>query len=92
MVNLEPGDVVWMIKESKLETKLKWGIVSHVYPDSEGVVRDVLIRYAILKPTNEPYIAPYSRKGPFKSKMMSIQTLALFYSAKEQAADRDRFE
>ena len=43
-VNLEPGDVVWMIKDSKLSAKLKSGIVRKAYPDEEGVVRDMLVR------------------------------------------------
>ena len=88
--NLVPGDIVWMIKDSKLTTTLKWGLVTKVYPDQEGVVRDVMLRYALLKPTAEPYIAPYTRKGPFKEKIVAVQTLAIFYSAEEQAFDKNR--
>ena len=53
-------------------------------------MRDVIIRYAVLKPTSEPYIAPYTKKGPFKTKMMATRNLALFYSRQEQAADKVR--
>ena len=88
--NLVPGDIVWLIKESKLSTTLKWGLVTHVYPDQEGVVRDVMLRYALLKPNTEPYIAPYTRKGPFKEKLVAVQNLSMFYSAEEQAFDKNR--
>ena len=73
-----------MVKDSKLATKLKWGIVRKVFPDEEGLVRDVLVRYAILKPNDKPYVAPYTRKGPFTEKIMSTQSLAMFYSKQEQ--------
>ena len=88
--NLVPGDIVWLIKESKMSTTLKWGLVTHVYPDQEGVVRDVMLRYALLKPNTEPYIAPYTRKGPFKEKLVAVQNLSMFYSAEEQAFDKNR--
>ena len=74
------GDVVWMIQESKLKRKLKWAIVQSVHPDHDDVVRDVIVRYSLLKPGPEPYIRAFTKKGPFKTKLCSVQTLALMYS------------
>ena len=37
--NLRVEDVVWMIEDSKLKKKMKWGIVKIIHPDHDGVVR-----------------------------------------------------
>ena len=60
--NLIVGDVVWMIQESKLKRKLKWAIVQSVHPDHDGVVRDVIVRYSLLKPGPEPYITAFTKR------------------------------
>ena len=75
--NLRKGDVVWMIQDSKLKNKLKRAIVQSVHPDHNGVVRDVIVRYILLKPGPEPYILAFSKKSPFKTKLCSVQSLAL---------------
>ena len=41
--NLKVGDVVWMIEDSNLKKKMKWGIVKTIHPDHDGVVRDVML-------------------------------------------------
>ena len=46
--NLQVGDVVWMVEESTLKKKLKWGIVKTIHPDHDGVLRDVMVRYILL--------------------------------------------
>ena len=38
--NLVEGDIVWLIKESKIQRKLKWGLVVSVCKDEEGICRD----------------------------------------------------
>ena len=86
--NMREGDVVWMIQDSKLQRKLKWGIVKTIHPDHDGVVRDVMIRYILIKPGPEPYITPYSKKSPFKTKLCAVQTLAMMYSVEDQQTDR----
>ena len=54
------------------------------------MVRDVIVRYSLLKPGPEPYITPFSKKGPFKTKLCSVQTLALMYSKEEQVEDMQK--
>ena len=58
-----------------------------VHPDHDGVVRDVIVRYSLLKPGPEPYITAFTKKGPFKTKLCSVQTRALMYSKEEQMED-----
>ena len=86
--NLKEGDVVWMIQDSKLQRKLKWGIVKTVHPDHDGVVRDVMIRYISIRPGPEPYVTPFSRKYPFKTKLCTVQNLSMMYSVEEQQSDK----
>ena len=88
--NLLVGDVVWMIQESKLSKKMKWGIVKSVFPDHDGVVRDCMVRYALLRPGPEAYITPYTRSGPFKMKLCSVQNLAVMYTKEEQLLDMQK--
>ena len=87
--NLQVGDVVWMVEDSKLKKKLKWGIVKTIHPDHDGVVCDVIVRYVLLKPGPEPYISAYTKGSHFKSKLYSVQSLALMYSVEDQQADRE---
>ena len=47
-----------------------------------------MIRYILLKPGPEPYISSYSKRSPFKTKLCSVQSLALMYSVEDQQADR----
>ena len=89
--NLMPGDVVWLIQDSKLKKSLKWALVQQVYPDSMGVVRDALVRYICPKPGPEAYITPYSKSSPFKSKMVAVQNVAVMYPVSEQIKDRNRY-
>ena len=85
--NLVVGDVVWMIQESKLSKKMKWGIVRSVFPDHDGVVRDCMVRYALLRPGPEAYVTPYARSSPFKVKLCSVQNLSVMYTKEEQLLD-----
>ena len=85
--NLRVGDVVWMIQDTKLSKKLKWGLVRTVFPDHDGVVRDCMVRYANLRPGPEAYITPFSRTNPFKVKLVSVQNLAVMYTKEEQLRD-----
>ena len=87
--NLKTGDVVWMIHDSKFQRKLKWAIVQSIHPDHDGVVRDDIVRYILLKPGPEPYISAFSKKSPFKTKLCSVQSLALMYSKEEQMKDME---
>ena len=80
--------MVWMIQDSKLQRKLKWGIVKTIHPDHDGVVRDVIIRYISIRPGPEPYITPFSRKSPFKTKLCAVQNLSMMYSVEEQQSDK----
>jgi hypothetical protein len=41
--NLREGDLVWMIEDSNLKKKMKWGIIKTIHPAHDGVVRDVMI-------------------------------------------------
>jgi hypothetical protein len=86
--NLEPGDVVWMITDSKLKKSMKWAIVQTIYPDELGVLRDVLVRYILPKPGPEPYIRKYTKNSSFKTKLVSVQNLAIMYPVSEQIRDR----
>ena len=79
-----------MIQDSKLQMRLKWGVIQSVHPDHDGVVSDVIVRYSLLKPGPEPYMTSFTKKGPFKSKLCSVQNLALVYSCEEQEEDRHR--
>ena len=88
--NLQIGDVVWMISDSKISKKMKWGIVRTVFPDHDGVVRDCIIRYANLRPGKEPYTSPFRKTDPFKTKLCAVQNLALMYSTEEQKEDKQR--
>ena len=90
--NLQPGDVVWMITDSKLAKRMKWGIVRSVFPDHDGVVRDCIIRYANLKPGKDPYTSPFKKTDPFKTKLCAVQNLAMMYSKEEQIEDKQRRE
>ena len=89
--NLKVGDIVWMIQESKIARVFKWGLVKSTIEDLDGVVRTVFVRYALVDGTVEPYVSPYSKKGPFKLKRCSVQNLALFYARSEQEEDKARF-
>ena len=60
-----------------------------IHPDHDNVVRDVMIRYILLKPGPEPYFSAYAKGSPFKSKLCSVQSLALMYSVEDQQADRE---
>ena len=62
-----------------------------MHPDHDGVVRDVIVRYALLKPGPEPYIAGFNKKGPFKTKLVAVQNLAMMYSRVEQKEDMEKF-
>ena len=66
--NLKVGDIVWMIQESKLSKCFKWAVVRSTIEDHDGVVRTVFVRYALVTGSSEPYVTPYSKKGPFKTK------------------------
>ena len=70
--------------------KLKWAIVQSVHPDHDGVVRDVIVRYILLKPGPEPYISAFSKNSPFKTKLCSVEPLALMYSKEEQLEDMEK--
>ena len=85
--NLKVGDIIWLIQDSKLSQKLKWGLVRQVCPDEEGVVRDVIVRYAHLQPGPQPYITPYKKKGPFKEKLVAVKNTAPLYTKLEQMED-----
>ena len=76
--------MVWIISDSKLSKKMKWGIVRTVFPDHDGVVRDCIIRYANLRPEKEPYTSPFRKTDPFKTKLCAVQNLAMMYSTLEQ--------
>ena len=54
-------------------------------PDARDSFRDHIAN-------TEPYIVPYTRKMPLKSKLVATLNLELVYSAKEQKADMERFE
>ena len=88
--NLEVGDVVWILMDSKIQKRMKWGIVRTVFPDHDGVVRDCIIRYANLKAGSEPYTSPFKKSDPFKTKLCAVQNLAIMYSSLEQKEDRLR--
>jgi hypothetical protein len=66
-------------------------IVKSAHPDHDGVVRDAIVRYALLKPGPEPYIAGFNKKGPFKTKLVAVQNLDMMYSRDEQKADKEKF-
>ena len=72
--NIEVGDIVWLVQDSKLCRRLKWAIVKSVHPDHDGVVRDAIVRYALLKPGPEPYIAGFNKKGPSKQNWWLFRT------------------
>ena len=78
-----------MIHDSKLQRKLKWAIIQSIHPDHVGVFRDIIVRYILLKPEPEPYISAFSKKSPFKTKLCSVQSLALMYSKEEQMKDME---
>ena len=87
--NLRVGDVVWMITDSKLSQRMKWGIVRTVHSDHDGVVRDCMVRYANLKPGLEPYTTPFRRTDPYKTKLCAVKNLAMMYSKEEQLEDME---
>ena len=91
-LNVQVGDAVWMIQESKISRSLKWGIVKRTFPDQDGVVREVTIRYGLFSGKPEPYVAPFTKKGPFKDKLVPVQNLAMFYSKAEQGEDMEKFK
>ena len=62
-----------------------------MHPDHDGVVRDVFVRYALLKPGPDPYIAGFNKRGPFKTKLVAVQNLSMMYSRVEQKEDMERF-
>ena len=78
-----------MIHDSKFQRKLKWAIVQSIHPDHDWVVRDVIVRYILLKPGPEPYISAFSKKSPCKTKLCSVQSLSLMYSKEEQIKDME---
>ena len=80
-----------MVQDSKLCRRLKWAIVKSVHPDHDGVVRDAIVRYALLKPGPEPYVTGFNKKGPFKTKLVAVQNLAMMYSKDEQRIDKEKF-
>ena len=53
------------------------------------MVRDVIERYILLIPGPEPYILGFSKKRSFKTKLCSVQSLALMYSKEEQERDME---
>ena len=71
------------------DTWLKIAAEVKINPDHDGVVRDVIVRYILLKPGHEPYISAFSKKSPFKTKLCSVQSLALMYSKEEQMKDME---
>ena len=89
--NLEVGDIVWLIQDPKLSRRLKWAIVKSVHLDHDGVVRDAIVRYALLKPGPEPYVTGFNKRGPFKTKLVSVQNQAMMYSCDEQREDMEKF-
>ena len=48
-----------------------------------------MVKYILLKPGPEPYISAYTKGSPFKSKLCSVQSLALINSVEDQQADRE---
>ena len=62
-----------------------------MHPDHDGVVRDVIVRYALLKPGSEPYVKGFNKRGPFKTKLVSVQNQAMMYSCDEQREDMEKF-
>ena len=58
--------------------KLKWGLVVSVCKDDQGICRDAYVRVLPKPEGPEPYIQPYQKKGPFKTKLVAIPNLALF--------------
>jgi hypothetical protein len=61
-----------------------------VHPDHNGVVRDTIVRYALLKPGPEPYVTGFNKNGPFKTKLVAVQNLAMMYSKEEQRKDKEK--
>ena len=87
----EVGDIVWLVQDSKLCRRLKWAIVKSGHPDHDGVVRDAIVRDALLEPGPEPHITGFNKKGPFKTELVAVQNLAMMYSRDEQRADKEKF-
>ena len=81
---------MWLVQDSKLCRRLKWAIVKLVHPDHDRVVCDAIVRYALLKPGPEPYVTGFNKKGPFKTKLVAVQNLAMMYSKEEQRKDREK--
>ena len=84
---LEPGDLVFMIKESMMKKSYQWGMVKTVYPDSLGVVRTADIRYQIINTGSFEFISVYKKGNVSKVKRCSVQNLSLAYSQKCQEED-----
>ena len=59
--NPEVGDIVWLIKDSALERKLKCGLVVWVCKDEEGICRDAYVRVLPKPEGPEPYILPFQK-------------------------------
>ena len=89
--NLVKGDIVWLIKESKLERKFKWGLVVSVCKDDQGICRDAYVRVLPKPEGPEPYIQPYQKKGPFKTKLVAVPNRALFYRLDQQKEDKQKY-
>ena len=64
------------------------GYSKSVHPDQDGVVSHAIVRYALLKPGPGP---GFNEKGPFKTKLVAVQNLAIMYSRDEQRADKEKF-
>ena len=62
-----------------------------MHPDHDGVVRDAIVPYALLKPGPEPYVAGFNKRGPFKTKLVAVQNLAMMYSRDEHKPDKEKF-
>ena len=75
--NLKVGDGVRGMDDPRIqvEEEVKWGIVESVHLDHDGVVRDVIVRYSLLKPGPEPYITTFSKKSPFKANCVVFKLL-----------------
>ena len=67
--NLEPGDMLWLIQDSKLKKTLKWVIVQKVFPDQLGMLRDIVVRYIIPKPGLHIKSLSHSQQNLWQSKM-----------------------
>jgi hypothetical protein len=89
--NIDVGDIVWLVQDSKLCRRLKWAIVKSVHPDHDGVVRDAVVRYALFKPGPESYVTGFNKNGPFRTKLVAVQNLAMMYSKEEQRKYKEKF-